>query len=66
MKKIKKQGRAGILSYGILAVFSLIVLYPLAWMLLTSLKTLEETFVIPPVWLPKHPSLKTYGDIFVL
>ncbi len=25
MKKIKKQGRAGILSYGILAVFSLIV-----------------------------------------
>ena len=65
MKKIKKHNQVSILSYIVLVLFSLIVLYPLAWMVLTSLKTLEETFVIPPVWLPEHPSLKTYGDIFV-
>lgn len=65
MKKIKKHHQVGVFSYGILVFCSLIVLYPLAWMVLTSLKTLEETFVIPPVWLPEHPSLKTYGDIFV-
>lgn len=49
MKKIKKHNQVSILSYIVLVLFSLIVLYPLAWMVLTSLKTLEETFVIPPV-----------------
>ena len=65
MKKVKRHNQAGILSYAVLLFFSLIVLYPLAWMVLTSLKTLEETFVIPPVWMPKSPSLQTYSDIFV-
>ena len=65
MKKVKRHNQAGILSYAVLLFFSLIVLYPLAWMVLTSLKTLEETFVIPPVCMPKSPSLQTYSDIFV-
>ena len=64
MKKVKRHNQAGILSYAVL-LFSLIVLYPLAWMVLTSLKTLEETFVCHPSWMPKSPSLQTYSDIFV-
>ena len=38
MKKVKRHNQAGILSYAVLLFFSLIVLYPLAWMVLTSLK----------------------------
>ena len=65
MKKSKKMNQAGIVSYLILIFFSLLVLYPLLWMVLTSLKTLEETFLVPPVWFPENPSLQAYSDIFV-
>ena len=65
MRRNRKFNQAGIVSYGILIVFSLVVLYPLLWMVLTSLKTLEETFLVPPVWLPEKLSTEAYADIFV-
>ncbi|MCX5480526.1 carbohydrate ABC transporter permease [Kaistia geumhonensis] len=37
--------------------------FPLAWMLLTSLKTPQETMQVPPVWLPASPSLDAYGQV---
>lgn len=37
--------------------------FPLAWMVLTSLKTAEETVKSPPVWLPSDPSLDAYRDV---
>ena len=65
MRRNRKFNQAGIVSYGILIVFSLVVLYPLLWMVLTSLKTLEETFLVPPVWLPEKLSTEAFADIFV-
>ena len=65
MRKSRKFNQAGIVSYGILIIFSLVVLYPLLWMVLTSFKTLEETFLVPPVWLPEKLSPQAYADIFV-
>jgi len=37
--------------------------FPLLWMVLTSLKTAEETVKSPPVWFPAHPSLDPYRDV---
>lgn len=37
--------------------------FPLAWMLLTSLKTPQETMQVPPVWLPASPTLKAYAEV---
>jgi multiple sugar transport system permease protein len=37
--------------------------FPLAWMLLTSLKTPQETMQVPPVWLPASPSLEAYAQV---
>lgn len=37
-------------------------LAPLAWMVSTSLKPLEETFVSPPRWIPEHPTLASYAS----
>ncbi len=37
--------------------------FPLAWMLLTSLKTPQETMQVPPVWLPASPSLDAYAQV---
>ncbi len=38
-------------------------LFPLAWMISTSLKPTEDTYVIPPLWIPTHPTLHSYRMI---
>ena len=42
---------------------SVIAAFPLAWMVLTSLKTPAETMQTPPVWFPAAPSLDAYGKV---
>ncbi len=37
--------------------------FPLAWMVLTSLKTPTETMQTPPVWFPATPSLEAYAKV---
>jgi multiple sugar transport system permease protein len=37
--------------------------FPLAWMVLTSLKTPAETMQTPPVWFPASPNLNAYGEV---
>lgn len=59
-----RRGQIGPVGYVVLAAFGVAVLYPLLWMLMTSLKTTEETFSIPPVWLPEAFSLENYASIW--
>lgn len=40
------------LVYVMLAAGSIVMLTPLAWMVLTSLKSYQELFVVPPKWIP--------------
>jgi multiple sugar transport system permease protein len=42
---------------------AVIAAFPLAWMVLTSLKTPQETMQVPPVWLPANPSLDAYVQV---
>ncbi len=42
---------------------AVIAAFPLAWMVLTSLKTPQETMQIPPVWLPASPTLDAYTQV---
>ena len=44
-------------------VVAVIAAFPLAWMILTSLKTPQETMQVPPVWLPGSPSLDAYAQV---
>jgi multiple sugar transport system permease protein len=37
--------------------------FPLVWMVLTSLKTTAETMQVPPVWIPRTPSLDAYEKV---
>jgi multiple sugar transport system permease protein len=41
-----------------------ILLLPIAWMLSTSFKPLEEVFQYPPVWIPEHPTIEPYRAQF--
>jgi multiple sugar transport system permease protein len=57
-------GRALILL--VLVVFAAAFVFPLAWMLSTSLKAESEVFALPPIWIPaeirwsNYPSALTY------
>jgi len=44
-------------------VVAVIAAFPLAWMILTSLKTPQETMQVPPVWLPSSPNLDAYAQV---
>jgi ABC-type glycerol-3-phosphate transport system permease component len=48
--------------YGLLLVFGVIFLAPLAWMLSTSLKTNEQLIVYPPVWIPDPIRFANYPE----
>lgn len=37
--------------------------FPLAWMVLSSLKTPAESMAVPPVWLPADPNFAAYGEV---
>ena len=40
----------------------LLILFPLAWMISTSLKTRAEVAKFPPVWIPAVPQWKNFSD----
>ncbi len=47
-------------KYAILIVFSIIILFPLFWMLLTALKTSKEIYTFPLVFFPAKINLKNF------
>ena len=49
-------------TYGVLIAGSVVMLVPLAWMLLTSLKSYEEVIASPPAWLPAEPRWGNYRE----
>lgn len=42
----------------------LFVFSPILWLFFASLSTQEELFTVPPHWIPNHPTLQNYLDIF--
>ncbi len=62
--------RAGTLKYfGILFVLIPVILlglFPIVVMVSTSLKTPEEVYVQPPVFVPREPTLQNYSDIWTV
>jgi multiple sugar transport system permease protein len=53
------------ISYFLLALFSILVLVPFAFMLSTSLKTENQLFIWPIRWLPDPIAWENYGQAFV-
>jgi multiple sugar transport system permease protein len=51
-----------VLIVGIL-VLLFVCLFPFLWMALSSIKTLGELYTVPPVWLPKMPTLANYSKV---
>lgn len=55
---------AAALSVALAVLIAVVMLFPLFWMLASSLKTPQELQASPPVWLPAAPSLEAYEEAF--
>lgn len=51
-------------TWAVLGLGAVIMLLPFVWMVSTSLKTGDATFVMPPQLIPSAPTLANYGKIF--
>jgi multiple sugar transport system permease protein len=54
---------ASALLVALIICIAVIAAFPLVWMVLTSLKTPQETMHVPPVWLPGAPNLDAYAEV---
>jgi len=55
---------AGLLFYAALALFTAVVLFPFYWLLASSVKTQDQLFTIPPLWVPAAPTLGNFVRLF--
>jgi len=51
-----------VIFYLVLALILFVTLFPLYWVVTTSLKTLRDAFAMPPVWL-FSPTFENYGKV---
>jgi len=53
---------ARVFLYIFLVVYLIISLFPVLWMGITSFKTHEEIYTIPPTWVPQKPTMRNYVE----
>lgn len=51
------------LSYLYVAILLIFTLFPIAWMISSAVKPIQDLFVIPPQWIPHHPTLNTLSSV---
>lgn len=54
--------RRAVFVLGVAALLT-ICLFPFAWMIVSSFKTPQELYAIPPTWLPARPTLDHYRHV---
>jgi ABC-type glycerol-3-phosphate transport system permease component len=55
-----------VVSYSLLVLSALFALFPVAWMVSTSLKSEAEAFALPVRWIPKRPTVQAYVEMWTL
>ncbi|MEI8191724.1 MAG: carbohydrate ABC transporter permease, partial [candidate division NC10 bacterium] len=55
-----------VMSYGLLTLSAIFALFPIAWMLSTSLKSESEALSLPIRWIPQQPTLGAYVEMWTL
>lgn len=56
----KQSNSKNFLIYLILIVTSIIIIFPIYWMISTSLKSLDQIKAFPPIWFPADPVWENY------
>ena len=52
------------LTHTVLILCSITMLIPFLWMVSSSLKSMDELFAVPPVWIPAHIAWENYVYMF--
>ncbi len=52
-----------LITYLILTLIVVFILFPLAWVVSTSFKPTNEVMAIPPQWIPENPTLDNYINV---
>jgi multiple sugar transport system permease protein len=55
-----------LISYTLLALSAIFALFPVIWMLSTSLKGEAEALSLPIRWIPQHPTLQAYIEMWTM
>ena len=53
-----------VLEIILLSAFAILVVAPIYWALVTSLRTPAQSFTNPPAWIPAHPMWSNYSAVF--
>src|ERR687893_2181648 len=64
MSKTRKERLTRIGLYLAYAVVTLFFLFPIFWVLSTSLKSVPQLFATPPIWFPLDPRFENYAYVF--
>lgn len=61
---LRKTLRITLATLNAAGLLTLVIIFamPFVWMISTSLKTLPETMIFPPEWIPKNPVWQNYAD----
>lgn len=52
-----------VLVYVALGIVLIVLFFPLFWMVSTSLKTTDQAFAVPPIWIPTRPTFANYAGL---
>ncbi len=55
--------RSSPFSYFLASIFSAAALFPFCWMIVSSVKPLQELYTVPPTWIPQHLTLQNYANV---
>jgi multiple sugar transport system permease protein len=61
---VSGSARGAALTHAVLALGSLVMIFPVLWMVSTSFKPPTEVLTWPPTLLPNSPTLQNYGTVF--
>ncbi|MEH7095736.1 carbohydrate ABC transporter permease [Neobacillus vireti] len=64
MSEKKKNRITNIFVFILLSIGAIFMIAPLLWMFSTSLKSKEDVFSLPPVWIPDTISFSKYAEIW--
>lgn len=65
MRAKNKNRIVNLCIYVVLACAALITIFPMAWVISTSLKPNNEIFANPPYWIPHAPTIGNYVEVLI-
>ncbi len=64
MTVIRGRAAQGVINYSLLAVAVVLFMFPMYWIIVSSLKTSPELFAVPPSLFPRTFTLRWYVEVF--